>query len=596
MNRNLFPSGRTPRLFALWRSARGVTVVGLIFGAVALLASIAAYEVATKKFPGLQAGFNQLAPCKRLVQAAIDGIIFNYAEKDPDNPLKPKKDANGNIVFPTGLNIPEDDPSVVAFRQCEAIQKTFSDSVKAGNFQAISELNNQINIGLQFVGKCNITSNFRVGVAGVNYSDVVEAYINFSAGSQGAGTIFASGAAAGAGGFRSTNSPNWIGNIAISADASKDAAGKTSQVIVTARTPAVKPRNQDGSCPGASIEDGGRCVQIVQLDGTCPPGQIIDGGRCLISCPTDPKEIFWKAPPLPKVNAFTVSPLSIEKGSTSPVQLNWVVSNAQSASIDKGIGEITVNPEKSVAGFRVLNPPPTESTTWTLLALGVNPGSSDFGTATLVVKEPDKPVTVAITSPAADELILEQGVTVSGVVAPVPDPDHRKAQILVNGAFLSEATIDGSGHFSARTALMNTISLGDIVLLGTNPIGVTTCGPKADTISIRVDKAGGAKNLIRVVVPLGNNQASSASVQVEHVIDVSGFHVSWSGGCGPAPGQNEGRSLVVRANQAAVQVGSVLCGFPGPAHCTDVAAITVDTGVGSRTVNQTWNANIDSCN
>ena len=287
MKRNLSPSGRTPRSFAFWRGERGFTVSGLIGAAIALIAVIAAYEGVTKKVPALQAAFGPLKNCKALVKGAVDGAIFNYAEKEEDG-ITPKKDASGNVIFPPGLNIPENDPSVVALRQCQAIQQTFSDSVKAGNFQGIEDLNNQINTVLQFVGKCAITTNFRDGVAGINYGDVFQATINFSAGSQSIGSaVSVTGAAAGGGSFRSTNSPEWIGDVAVSADASRNAAGQTSDVIMTARTPALVPKNPQG-CPGASIEDNGQCVQIVQLDGTCPPGQLKDGDLASRLAPPPP--------------------------------------------------------------------------------------------------------------------------------------------------------------------------------------------------------------------------------------------------------------------------------------------------------------------
>ncbi len=600
MKRNVFPLGRTQRSFAFWRSERGITIAGLLVAAAVLLASIAAYDVFTKKVPSLQAAFIPLRNCGALVKGAIDGLVSNYAVHDDRG--NPVKDANGNIVFPDGLNLTEDDPIVVALRQCQAIQKTFSDSVKAGNFQAINDLNNQIDMGLRFVAQCRWGSatKFRAGTAGIDFSDGgVEAFVNFSAtGSDGGGQITATGTASGGGAFYSKTSPNWLGNIAISGNASQNAAGTTSQVTFTATAPATRPKNADGSCPGASINDGGRCVQILQMDGTCPPGQTPTAdGRCLISCPSaDVREIIWMAPNPPKVEAFKVDPMSIDKDRTDPIKLDWVISNAKSYSIDHGVNPDTQIPQQkwqsSVASFAFI-PPPKESTTYQLLALGVGPFSNAVATATVVVKEPEKPVTVVITSPKPDDQILEEGVTVTGVVAPVPDPDHRTVQILTNGALLQTATLDAGGNFSARTALLNTISRNDIKIVSIPSVFVTRCGAISLPVAVSVEKAGSTMNLISVRVPLAGDKVASASVQVEHVISVSEFAVQWGGDCGELD-KDIGRSLVLR-NGDFVEVGTVDCGFTGPAHCSATVNLTVVTSVGTFTPSQSWRADIDSC-
>jgi hypothetical protein len=204
---------------------------------------------------------------------------------------------------------------------------------------------------------------------------------------------------------------------------------------------------------------------------------------------------------------------------------------------------------------------------------------------------------VTISSPAANDTILDNGVTVSGSITPVPDAMHRTAQILVNGAFLSSATIDASGNFSGRTALMNTIQLSDITLFGPAAVSVTSCGSRGADIGAVANPANGSKNLIRVVVPLANGSVS-ASVTVEHAVSLNAFRVNWGGDADcVGPPQNDPPCCAPYLFAGlAVPVGTVRCGFGGPVHCSGVATITVDTSVGSKTATESWTANINSCN
>jgi len=590
--------GRFGRRFdpgAIWRCERGVGVGEVVVLAALVAAAIAALApFVTKKAPSLQAGFNEILPCQRIVNAAVAGLQSNYGNhKQPDDP-------NSEFTgFPPGLQVPANDASVVAIKDCKTKLDQFNDSIKSGNYRALNEIGEQIDSVSAIIGTCKFEDDFSLaaGTAGIEYSDLVLALIPFASGLQATGQAVATGAAAGSGGMQSSGDQNkvWTGNIKIPAAASLNAAGGTSSVIVRAQTAALVPKAADGSCAGASIQDGNYCVQIAQGDGTCPPGQILDGGRCFASCTTvNSREIQWKAPPPAKVNSFIVSPNEIDKGSTQPVTLSWVVNNTESVSINQGAGAFPSNPTKEgIQGQLTLNPPPQESTTWTLLALGVQGRSSDSKAATLVVKD-NVPAAVAITSPAANEQILDFSVTVSGVVRPVPDADHLTAQIWVNGALLNTTKINGDGTFSALAPLQNTIGLSDLKVLGPPAISVTQCGPEAAAISVGAFPVNGSRNGIRVVVPLASGSVS-AGVSVEHVVLVYSFQVVWGGSCGSAPNQNNSLGFVVRDGQP-TSVGSVNCGFNGPAHCSDIAQITVLTSVGSKVVNESWTANIDSCN
>jgi hypothetical protein len=584
------------RFHAIWRSQRGVGLGEILVLAALVAAGIAALApIVTKKAPSLQAGFNEILPCHRIINAAVAGLQYNYGDhKDPDNPDSPF------IGFPPGLQVPANDPAVVAIKSCKTKLDSFNESIKTGNFRALEEIGKQIDSVSTIIGTCKFPDDFKLaaGTAGTEYSDLVLALIPFASGVQATGSAVATGAAAGSGGMKSSGDQNtaWTGQIKIPASASVDAAGGTSSVRVTAKTAALVRKASDGSCPGASIQDGKYCVQIAQADGKCPPGQQLEDGRCYASCTTvDSREINWKAPPPAKAVSFVVSPNQIDKGSTAPVTLLWVVNNAESISVNQGVGDFPSDPSKAnVQGRVVLNPPPQSSTTWTLLALGIQGRTTDSKAATLVVKEPDAEAAVSLTSPRPNEQILNFSVPVSGVVRPVPDAAHRTAQILVNGVgFVT--TIKADGTFEAVAPLQNTIGASDLIVFGPPAVAVTQCGPAAAPISIGAFTQNGVKNLVRVVVPLGNDRSVSTSVTVEHVVSVHSFQVVWGGGCGAAPSQNNSLGFVIRDGEPSTPVGSVLCGFSKPIHCSDTARITIATSAGTKVVNEAWSANINSC-
>ncbi len=585
-------SAKHSRWSAVWRDERGFAVFELVASLAVLGVALAAAWAHSGKGTAVQAALGPIRQCQATVAAAKAEIQKEFGQFN---------DQGTFTGYLPGTQISENDPRVTAIRSCEATLANFNTSVQAGNRAALDDLRGQINEATQAVASCTITDPLTAGVPGETYSAPVIANIPFATGSPGAGTITATGAAVGDGTFNFTSPPRWTGNITITGEASKDAGGKTSQVMATATTPALVTPNPPGAgprCPGASIEDNGRCVQIVRLDGTCPAGQTKKDDRCYVSCTTNVVPLQWKFPAAPAV-VLEVEPKEITKGSTQKVSLRWVISNAKSATLAPDIGgPIATDPAKAVTAEKVFSVTPQNDTTWTLTAQGVSPHGSVSDSATLKVKPVSaEATTVTIPAPSADENIFEEGVTVSGVVSPVPDADHRKAQILVNGAFLSEATITNAGTFSARTALQNLVRLGSVKVVGNPSVGVTKCGSLAESIGVFVDQSEGARNLIRVVVPLAEGQASS-SVTVNHGIVVNRFQVNWGGGCGPAPPQDSTISVKVATNQTTVEVGKVFCGFrfsSGSVHCSDTATISVGTSVGTKVVTQGWRADIDSC-
>jgi hypothetical protein len=579
---------------AAWRCQRGFGIGEALVLAALIAAGYATYEAMSKKVPALQAALIPLKQCNTTVKAAIEGLQCTYGTYEVDGNCNSKF-----LGFPAGLEVPPNDAAIVALQSCKAELDKLTEIAKQGNHKAINQLSGQIDSGLALAGKCEITSTFKQGTAGVDYKDSFTAHIPFAGSAQHTGTVAVGGAASGSGAFRPNPSDpkNWIGDVRVSGASNQNAGGQDSQVTATATTPAVGPKNDDGSCPGASIKDGNQCILIVRPDGTCPAGLTPNGGRCDFSCTTPAASIHWKAPDPVKIVSFIVSPNLIEKGSKDPVTLHWVLNHAAAASIDQGIGSVgPVDATKAgLTGSWTIVPTPTESTTFTLSAFGLNQTSSDSKAVTLTVKETATgPFTVAIGTPNPNEEITDQGVTVSGVIAPVPDAAHRKAQILVNGAFLSEATINDAGQFSTRTALMNTIGFNDLSVSAFS-VTVTECGSIAAPVFMSANKPS-AKNLIQVRVPVSDNAAATASVEVEHVVFVSDFHVRWGGDC-PGPPQDEVAQVTIRNGAAAQTVGYVQCGFSGPAHCTaTTATIQIGTSVGSGHVNQSWFADIDQCN
>jgi RHS repeat-associated protein len=86
---------------------------------------------------------------------------------------------------------------------------------------------------------------------------------------------------------------------------------------------------------------------------------------------------------LPIVN-FSASPASIQEGGTST--LTWTTSNAETVSIDQGIGDVDVNGSVTVT--------PPETTTYTLTATG--PGGTTTATATVTVILPPDDVDLGV--------------------------------------------------------------------------------------------------------------------------------------------------------------------------------------------------------
>jgi len=79
----------------------------------------------------------------------------------------------------------------------------------------------------------------------------------------------------------------------------------------------------------------------------------------------------------PSITSFSVNPYSIDYGNIA--ELEWVVSNAESVSIDNGIGYVSLTGNRAVS--------PTITTTYTLTA--INGDKEMIATAVLIVIQVD---------------------------------------------------------------------------------------------------------------------------------------------------------------------------------------------------------------
>lgn len=151
----------------------------------------------------------------------------------------------------------------------------------------------------------------------------------------------------------------------------------------------------DGGCCGGGGGDGGGGGR----DGG-------GGGGCTHNCNPQPKH---------PVCTLNVSPTTIYKGESAT--LTWTTNNASVASIDQGIGSVSLNGNKSVS--------PTETTTYTLTASGYGETVTCSKTVTVKIKVYDpvctlnlnptsikkgESATLTWTTSNADSVSINQGI------------------------------------------------------------------------------------------------------------------------------------------------------------------------------------------
>lgn len=172
-------------------------------------------------------------------------------------------------------------------------------------------------------------------------------------------------------------------------------------------------------------------------------------------------------PPTPPSATLAASPTTIYRGMSS--LLTWTTANATSASIDQGIGGVTLNGSQSVS--------PTTTTTYTLTATG--PGGTATATATVTVLTPPREVHIfstgtlfATVNGVQTEFALLQEIAVRF---------QSKIKLLYDAPQVSKFAVDaafygGEASLVARYAGINVLALQTALAAasaGTNPVTLT---------------------------------------------------------------------------------------------------------------------------
>ncbi|WP_166404887.1 LamG-like jellyroll fold domain-containing protein [Desulfonema ishimotonii] len=162
-------------------------------------------------------------------------------------------------------------------------------------------------------------------------------------------------------------------------------------------------------------------------------------------------------PPAPVINTFTADPTEITAGAFS--SLSWNVTNADTVTIDNGIG--TVGESGSVS----VSPDQTTTYTITVTDFSGNPHTAEF---TINVIQP--PITVNITSPADGATVTGREVTIKGTCT---SPIGKSFGVTINGIAVQ---VCGNSFFANRVMLTE----------GENTITVTATDEDGNTASSSV--------------------------------------------------------------------------------------------------------------
>lgn len=139
-------------------------------------------------------------------------------------------------------------------------------------------------------------------------------------------------------------------------------------------------------------------------------------------------EVRKKSAILPPEVSFSADPQSISLGNSST--LTWTTTNAESVSIDQGIGPVDQH--------GTLNVSPQESTTYTITAMG--PGGRATASVTVTVVSP---ITLTITSPLDGDTISGPDIMVEGTIS---NTEGNETGVTVNRIV---ASVNGD-HFVAN--------------------------------------------------------------------------------------------------------------------------------------------------
>jgi peptidoglycan-associated lipoprotein len=158
-------------------------------------------------------------------------------------------------------------------------------------------------------------------------------------------------------------------------------------------------------------------------------------------------------PPAAPTASLTASPDTIDKGQSST--LTWQTTNANSVSIDNGVGAVQPNGSQQVT--------PTESTTYTLTAKG--DGGTQTATARVTVNQPPPPPPPPATAAPSDEELFSQNI--KDIYFDYDKADIRpdqQASIQADASFLqqhSNISFTIEGHCDERGSTEYNLALGD---------------------------------------------------------------------------------------------------------------------------------------
>jgi peptidoglycan-associated lipoprotein len=150
---------------------------------------------------------------------------------------------------------------------------------------------------------------------------------------------------------------------------------------------------------------------------------------------------------------LTASPDTIDKGQSST--LTWQTTNANSVSIDNGVGAVQPNGSQQVT--------PTESTTYTLTAKG--DGGTQTATARVTVNQPPPPPPPPAAAAPSDEELFSQNI--KDIYFDYDKADIRpdqQASIQADASFLqqhSNISFTIEGHCDERGSTEYNLALGD---------------------------------------------------------------------------------------------------------------------------------------
>ena len=522
-----------------WHDQSGEAILGLIV----LSASIAAVLVGL--FSGVQSATDRahIAQCVQSLEAATQNLKQKYGSQG---------------------KAPLDDPDVNQIRACQTFAATLASDPTLGNNAAIKNLAATAQNLLSGLGSCSITSiSPSDPKAGVNLALSVEANMPFTgsdAGDAGSTATVAGSTLSFAVTPSYPGARTWYGNVAISSALSSAAGGTVS--VVTARGRSDVGRLLDGDCPAGT-------------DGSVP-------GKCFAICTTPAKNVVWKNPPVPEIKLFLAAPSTVAKGAATPVGLTWIVKDAESVSIDRGVGEV------ALIGVD-LQFPPDQDTTYTLTAKGVR--LQDTKTATAKVTVQAAPV-VTLTAPANNSAVTGAFPTVPVAGTVQNATPGMTVAISVNGAQQAVLPVS-NGAFAGSVSLNKTLTVGDLSL--NNP-SVQVNSQGAVNVPVTLSSGKSSADVTNVITATINGPSASLnvdSVVVYHTVQVTEFVVTWLS-CPPL-NKDQALSLPLGAGQS-VPVGTVDCGVTSGSFCSTCSVrASVSTSVGSLASTSTWVFNVGNC-